>query len=173
MENQKGGEYMNISKLLLPVLAIVILGGSVIGAGLVNAQGSENPASTLVTRIAQRFNLNEADVKAVFNEVHDEHKTKMKADLESRLNQAVSDGKITEAQKQAILEKFGTSPENKINREEFKSMTKEERQTKMEERKTEIENWASENGLSLDTLREILGGNHPGKGVFMERAHRF
>ena len=164
---------MNKSKFLLPVLALVILGGSVIGTGLVNAQGSENPASTLAARIAQRFNLNETDVQAVFNEVRDEHKAKMKADLESRLNQAVSDGKITEAQKQAILEKFGTSPENKINKEEFKSMTKEERRAKMEEKKTAIENWASENGLSIDTIREILGGNHPRKGVFMERTHRF
>jgi hypothetical protein len=69
---------------------------------------SAEMTSDIVQRLAQKFGLQETEVQAVFDEVHQERHQKMKQDMENRLNQAVQEGKITESQKQAILDKFGT-----------------------------------------------------------------
>ena len=151
--------------ILIPVLTLLVVGGSVLSVGYVNAQGEENPASTLVTKISQKFNLNESEVQAVFDEARDEKKTEMKSNFENRLNQAVADGKITESQKTVIMEKFGNPSENKVGREDFKNMTMEERKTKMEGKRTEMENWATQNGISSDVLKDVLGGNRGIKGA--------
>lgn len=53
----------------------------------------------------------------------------MQVRFEERLNQAVSEGKIPQEQKEAIMAKKG---EMKANRGEFKDLTPEERRKKME-----------------------------------------
>src|SRR5688500_3501198 len=93
-------------KIFFPVLAIAIIGMALTGANFVSAQDI-NGQTSLITKIAQKFNLNEADVKAVFEEEKTARHAAMKAQMEEKLNQAIKDGKITEVQKQAILEKFG------------------------------------------------------------------
>lgn len=140
-----------------------MIAGSVFGVGLVGAQDSTNPASSLVQKIAQRFNLNPSDVQKVFDEEHEERHQKMQEKMEQRLSQAVTDGKITESQKQAIINKFAEMKNNKPDPEHFKNMTEEQRHQEMEQKKAELETWASQNGLSLDTLHELMG---PKDGMF-------
>src|SRR3972149_7503644 len=85
---------------------ILILGGMVsagyFGAGAIFAD-DESQHNTIVTKLAQKFNLNESEVEAVFQSVRDERQVEMQQQREKRLNDAVNDKVITDAQKNAIL----------------------------------------------------------------------
>ena len=155
-------------KVFFPVLALAIIGTALASSSFVSAQDTNGPDS-LITAIAQKFNLNETDVKSVFEEQRSKHQAERKAAVEQKLTQAVADGKITEAQKQAILAKVAANQDNKPNFEEFKNLTPEQRREKMEQKRTEMENWAKQNGLSLETLHELTGGPQGhGKGMMFK-----
>ena len=93
-------------KLLISLLilgAVISLGAYGVGSLRANEVGNVNP---MVPRLAETFNLKEDDVEAVFDAVHEERQEEMKKVREERLNEAVSDGVITEAQKTALLDKW-------------------------------------------------------------------
>ncbi len=143
-------------KVLAAVLALGIIASvGYFGSNYVLAE-DENPMhQTLISRIAEKFNLKESDVEAVFEAVRDEKHEEMKADREKRLSQAVSDGIITEAQKTAILSKMNENiNERKGNREEMQNFFKEQGidQTKLR-----------------DYLRPVAKGNNRGEGRMLGR----
>ncbi len=155
-------------KVFFPILALAIIGTAVATSGFVSAQDTSGPNS-LVSAIAQKFNLNESDVQSVFDEQRAKHREEMKANLEQKLTKAVADGKITEAQKAAILAKITANQADKPDFGEFKNLTPEQRKAKMDEKRTEMENWAKENGLTLDTLHDLIGGpGRFGKGMMFK-----
>lgn len=144
----------------------------VLGAGaLVTTQSfaqtpinTQNPVTSLVQEIAQKFGLKEADVKAVF----DAHKTEVQAHretaLEDKLATLVSQGKITDAQKQLIIAKVKELEANRTsNMETFKSMTPAERKAAMEKERADLEAWAKQNNIDLKYLR--FGRSLIGKGM--------
>ena len=106
------------------------------------------PFQTLIERLAQKFNLNSADVQTVFDEVRTEKQTarreQMQSTWEEKLAQAVTDGKITEEQKQLILAKH-TEVQAKLL--DWQNLTFEERKTKLEELRNELKTWAEENNI--------------------------
>ncbi len=117
-------------------------------------------------RIAQRFNLNQTDVQKVFDEQKTEMHTQKKAELETRLNQAVKDGKITAVQKEAILSKYSEMDSSKeLDKEQFHNMTPEQRQQAMQKKRTELETWAKQSGISLQTLQGLMGHGGHGFGI--------
>lgn len=139
------------------LITLIVLGGLVsagyFGAGAIFADDN-NPHDTLILRIAQKFNLNESDVEAVFQSVRDEKQAEMKKQQEERLNEAVSDGVITEEQKEAILTKM------------------QEHQGQRGQNREEMQNWFEEQGIDETKLRDYLGpGGHgerrmgPGLGM--------
>lgn len=157
-------------KIFFPVIALAIITTGLASASFVSAQDTTGPNS-LVAAIAQKFNLNQSDVQSVFDEQRSKHEEQRKASLEKKLTQAVTDGKINEAQKQAILAKLTEMKNNHPSPEDFKNLTEDQRKAKMEQKRTEMENWAKQNGLTLETLNSLIG--HPGfrgKGMFM-KAH--
>ena len=148
------------------IIFLAILGIALFAGYGVYAQNG-NLHDDIISKIAQKFNLNESDVSAVFEEVHQEHQAQRQIQIEERLTQAVKDGKITETQKQAILKKHEEMMNNKQNFEEFKNLKTEERQQKMQEKRQEMETWANENGLSLQAMHGIMGFGHGyGRGGF-------
>lgn len=116
-----------------------------------------DPMSSLVTAISQKFNLNSADVQKVF----DEQKTQMdlarQQEEKSRLDQAVTDGKITQDQankitaKKAELEAYHTSIEGKTEQEEHALM-----RTQMDG----LKQWATDNNIPMQYL--FFFGGHDG-----------
>ncbi len=144
-------------RILLPVLGILAIGGTLFGAQYVSAQIATSTTPSIVQRIAEKFNLNQADVQAVFDEVRNEHHAQIKTNLETKLSQAVSDAKITDVQKQAILTKYDEMHQIKPDPETFKNMTQAERRQAFEQKRTELESWATQNGLELGTLQELMG----------------
>lgn len=157
-------------KTILTAAAVSVLGAGILTASTAFAQTestatTQDPMNSLVQKIADKFNLNKTEVQAVFDEVHDERHAAMKADMEEKLSQYVTDGKITEAQKQLILQKHKEmQSERKANKDEFKNLSSDERKTQMDAKRTELETWAKENGIDLQYVMP-----HGGKGVFMIR----
>ncbi len=118
--------------------------------------GDTNPMhESLVTKIAQKFNLKEADVEAVFEAVRDERRDEMKSQRSERLTQAVSDGVITEAQKVTLLAKM------------------EEHIGERQANRAEMQNWYKDQGIDETKLREYMRpegkGNGEGRGYGMGR----
>lgn len=67
--------------------------------------GGLESRTSLIQMLSSKFGLQESEVQSVFNQHRDEMQKNMQAKVEARLTQLVTDGKITEAQKQLILTK--------------------------------------------------------------------
>jgi len=105
----------------------------------------------IVQKIADKFGLDVEDVGEVFEQERAEMWEKRKQIFEERLSQAVSDGKITEEQKQKILEK----------RDEWQA----ERTAERQQHREEMQKWLQDNGIDANALGPYLGfGGFGGKG---------
>lgn len=144
------------------VLSIIVLTG--VGIGVVGAHG-DGSYSSIVDKIAEKFNLNKEEVEEVFEEHREEKHQEMQSKLEEKLNKAVEDGKISEEQKQAIIVK---KEEMRGKYEELKDLSLEERHEAMEEFKEEMNVWAEENDIDLKQFfghkKERYEKGHFGKG---------
>lgn len=157
---------MKRSRFIIPFAVVaVVAGGLTLSSSMARAQDIGDRHQSLITRIAQKFNLKESDVKAVFEEEHAAREAEMKAELEQKLTAAVTADKITEAQKNAILNKLNEMHEGKPDRESFGHMTEAERRAAMEQKRAEMEAWAKDNGLTIDILQDL--GGFGGKGHFV------
>lgn len=154
---------MNLKK---PLLVAGIVSGvglaSVAGMGVVSAQSNPTPGTvgdsqSIVDKLATKFHLNKADVQAVFDQDKQEHDQVMQQRLEDRLSQAVKDGKITSGQKTEILNKLS---EMRSFMESQKDKTPQERKTAMDQKRTELEQWAKDNNIPQQYLKP-LGGHRP------------
>ena len=112
-------------KVLAVVLALgVMASAGYFGARYVFADDTNPVHQELVTRIAQKFNLKESDVQAVFDAVKDERQAQMEKEREDSLSKAVSDGVITEAQKLSLIAKLKEhlgQGQNGENRDDLRS----------------------------------------------------
>lgn len=150
-------------KTIATMAVVAVLGMGVLGSSSAFAQttNDQNHMTSLVQSIATKFGLKEADVQAVFDAEKEKHHAQMLANVEKKLAQLVTDGKITEAQKQLILQKREEMQKAREAKKETKSsLTPEERKSQMEAKKTELEAWAKENGIAMQYL--MLGGRGHG-----------
>jgi DNA-binding transcriptional MerR regulator len=161
--HKKENTLNKLKKTLVVTGGILAVGASsLVGAGAVSAQTSSNNThgpTALIQKIAQKFGLNEAEVKAVFDEEHEAREAERRQNLEDRLSQAVTDGKITEAQKTAVLSKVD---ELDTYRDSLSDKTDEERREAMKTKMAELKTWAEENDIPMDYLR--MGGPRGGHG---------
>lgn len=144
---RNGGEKNLNKKTLATLLALgVITAGGYFGVKSVKADETF-PHSDVVQKIAEKFSLNESDVQAVFDSVHEEHMQQMQTSREERLNQAVSDGVLTEDQKNALIQKM------------------EEHIGERQQNREEMQAWFNEQGIDETKLHEYLGfGGHGPRG---------
>lgn len=141
---------------------MMVAGAGLVGAQHVSAQQGFAPEANLVKKLAQKFGLQEADVQAVFDEERQERMTFMHSKFEDQLNQDVQAGKLTESQKQAILDKKKELQALHFDkRDELKDMTPEERKALFDSTKTELENWAKQNNLDQKYLMGLVKRHHP------------
>lgn len=138
--------------------------GGLLTANIANAETSasatDSPMSGLIDKISSTFNVDKSKVQALFDEDRQARESEREKAQAERLQQLVDDGTITAAQKSAIEKKIA---EMKAAREsakaDMKELTDEERKEKMDEKRTELESWAKEQGLDLTKLKGVLGGN--------------
>jgi hypothetical protein len=144
---------MQVKKSLVVAAAVAGVGiASLTGLGVASAatstSSSDDPKSSLVDKLVSKFNLDKGEVEAVFEEERTDREAKAKQHMEERLSQAVSDGKLTEDQKQKILAKWEEMHANmKSHADKLKDMTPEERRDFKEQHAGDLKTWAEENGI--------------------------
>ena len=155
-----------MKKKLLITSAVVLSGvGSLAAVGIASAASNTSNASnsndsSIVDKIATRFGLNKADVQQVFDQNRADHQAERKANIKAKLDQAVKDGKLTQAQEDHILQVqgeiealIGTTKPSQLSQS-----TKDQIKAKVDE----LKQWAIDNKIDL---RYIGGpGLHAGKG---------
>lgn len=156
---------MQIKKSLMVAGAVATIGIASTAAGVSAATSSTGDGgNTIVDKIATKFSLDKNEVQKVFDEDKATHEAERKAKVEERLSQAVKDGKITEEQKSKILAKLEEmKSEMDKHIEGMKDKTPEERKALMEQHRTELEKWASDNGIPMEYLR-VMHVKHGGPG---------
>jgi uncharacterized protein (DUF433 family) len=159
---------MNIKKVILPAFAVIVIGAGIVGGSPVNAQtvtptqtvSKNNFFNEMVDFIAQKFGLDKAKVQSAMTEFHDKKKSEIQQNMQQReqdrLTKLVSEGKITETQKQAILTKL-SSLKDKINADTLKNMTPQERKQYMQTQRDELKSWAQSQGIDPKVLQPGLG----------------
>jgi len=173
-----GKPYFNVYKGgILKVKKSVIIAGAVAtiglagagGLGVASAAGNVQSSATnnsLIDKLASKFNLKKADVQAVFDEDRTARQAARQQQVEERLTQAVTDGKITAAQKAAILAKQAElQAKMNADRASMPDKTPAERRALMEQNRAELKQWAADNSIPAAYLRLVRGGVHGHGGM--------
>jgi len=165
--------------------AAALAGTATMGAGILHAATVNgikfNPMGNLVNAIATKFNLNTADVQKVFDEQRAQMSAQRQAQQAARqkamLDQAVKDGKITQAQEDLIIAK---QKEVQTFMGTLTGKTEADRQAAMKTEKDSIQAWAKTNNIPEQYVMMFGRGEGPrgggmgmmkgrGRGEFGER----
>ena len=151
---------MKLAAITVTAAAVMVWGATSIYA---HGWGGADQ-NTLVQRLVQKFGLKTADVQSVFDTVHEERQAQMEQKIADRLDTFVKDGKITEAQKRLILAKHEELQKNReADLQAWQNLTPEERRTKMDAQRADLENWAKQNNIDV---QYVLGfGREMGRGM--------
>lgn len=160
---------MNVKKpLLVAGVASSIAFGSMASLSAVTSadtSSSSDGQSSLIDKLASKFNLDKNEVKAVFEADRTEHEAARQKEVETALTQAVKDGKLTSDQKDKILAKrTELKSQMEANRDSMKNKSDAERKAAMDANKAAIDKWASDNGIPQDYIKYLMGGPHGGPG---------
>ncbi len=140
--------------IAVPVLALASMGA--VYAASPNSQ-AKNPMSNIVTAIAEKFNLNVSDVQQVFDDnratMQAERQTEMQQNFTDQLNQAITDGKLTQEQADKITAKKAELQSEKQNLQNGKP---EENRETAKAHMDELKQWAEDNNIPLEYFQ--LGG---------------
>lgn len=147
------------TKIIVPVIGVIVLGGVLFASSKAGANSfGFGGDGTLAARFAEKLGKSEDEVQAVFDELRAEHQTEMQAKHEERLNELVSNGTISEEQKQLLIEKHAEMQQQRQEeRQAFKELTPKERREAMQARREEMRAWAEENGIDVEAWRLGLG----------------
>ena len=160
---------LNKRNLILPIAILATAGVISLGAISTNAYfGGGQRHDDMVKELAVKLGVDESKVSAVFEEMQKEHQQEMESQMSTRLDEAIANGKITAAQKAAILAKHEEMrDEHDANRESFQSMTPEKRRETRQTDHDEMEVWAQEQGIDLEYFMGPMGGHMGKKGGMM------
>jgi len=166
---------MNKTTKMFAITAIVAaLGTGAVGIGTTLAaqdaiESPEKGIAGLISALAEKFNLDKSEVQAVFEEQHEQRQLNFKESYEAFLDQAVTDGELTQEQVDNIL---GKHSEIKNFREGLRGQTPEEIQSAMESEREDLKQWAADNNVPEKFLRFGRGpgiGKGHGRGQMMHR----
>lgn len=157
-------------KIILPALAIAgLLAVGSFSATTVQAMDNER-GLPLIQRIAERFNLEESDVEEVFSQYRVEHQVAMQERFEERLSSLVEEGKLTQEQADALIQKH---EEMRADHEALLQASPEEREEYRAAHRAEMQAWADEQGIDLTIIGSMEGkgprGGGSGEGMMHAR----
>lgn len=139
------------------------LGAGVAQAATTDTSSTDNPMSSLVDKLATKFNLDKTEVQKVVDEQRTEMEAEREEQVKTKLAELVKAGTITQAQSDAITAKRAElQKEREASKDAAEDKTAEERKTERETKRTELEAWAKEQGLDTKYLRYVFGHGGPG-----------
>jgi hypothetical protein len=131
-------QILGLTAVALVVVTLTAVAG-VVGITQVGALINSGKVPSIITNLAEKFNLKESDVQKVFEDTRTEQE-------DERLSQLVTDGKITEAQKTLITAKRAEI-ETKVEEINSKQMTTTERADALKALMDDVEKWAEDNDI--------------------------
>jgi len=153
---------MNISKRTMiasaAVAAVSIAGISGVGMASAATSDDSSTGTSIVDKIATKFNLNKDEVKAVFDANRTEHQAEMQAKMAERLAQAVTDGKLTQEQADHITAEL-KDIQNLMGTASPEDVSDEEREA-IKAKMDALHTWAEDNDIDL----KYIGGMRHGGG---------
>ena len=158
---------MNVSKSLVITGSAAAIVLAVLGTGIARAASGTSTGTSIVDKIAERFNLNKSDVQQVFDQQKQDSQNAHAQQQVATLDQAVKDGKITQAQEDLIKAKLG---EVKTFMDSLNGKTPAERQAAMKTEMDAIKQWVAANNIPSQLLR-IGGPGMGGAGMGGRRMH--
>jgi len=138
----------------------VVAGIALTQVGFVSAATADtNELPPGIQAVIEKFNLNKDEVVKVLEVDRASRQEEMKAKFEEKLATLVTEGKITQAQKDAIITKHNELESNKDsnNHEEMKTLH------------DEFQNWLTEQGIDDSLIRPAEKGEMRGKGLGPKR----
>lgn len=163
------------TRLLIIPAFLVLVGVTLLATDTVDAFGlGQRSDDEVIIKFAEKFGRSEDEVRAVFDELHQDRLQQMQANFEQRLDEAVAAGTISEEQKQLLLEKHNEL--HQMHQDmwlETQGMTPEERRAIMVAQHDEMESWAEENGIDLNSLQLRMGPGGPGRGMHGKGIHMY
>lgn len=153
---------MNMKRSLLIGVSVASAGlAGVGGVGVASAMTPTDTNSTsIVDRIASKFNLNKDEVQKVFDEAHKERYTEMQAKQQERLEQAVTDGKLTQEQADHIT--AATKEISTLMQQAKSSGNSETVRTQIRDKVDALRDWAKENDIDMKYIGHGGRGYHGG-----------
>lgn len=144
---------MKVSKKIAVIPAIAgLIGSAGLTAKVLAETGTSDdsgPSISLVQRIANYFSLDKNEVQKVFDENKADRINDRQQKLETRLDQAVKDGKLTSEQKEKLLAKLkelqGQIKDDRVN-------DRKEHRQQMQQNRDELKQWAKDNGINLEEV---------------------
>jgi hypothetical protein len=152
-------QWLGVSKLLIKILVYFITGANLAGLGIFGVQSvyarSILSYSSMAQKIAYKFHLNLSDVQAVFNVDRQDRQNQIQVGYRQMLGQAVSQGKLTTAQKQLILDKVQElNSQRQTDLQNRKKMTADQRKAAKEKLQQDLQSWATANNIDIKYLWE-------------------
>lgn len=148
--------------ITLPLLALTLLIGGTTYAATANT-AKNNPFNKIATTIAQKFNLNTAEVQTIIDETMATERAQMGKNHPAKINkiiQAVTDGKLTQVQADLITAK---KTELQTSSGDIKNMTKLEREAVIKTHQDTLKQWAIANNIPEEYVIGF-GGMGMGRG---------
>jgi len=146
---------MTKSKILIVSLAgvftLAVLGlGGIFAFKAVQAAASTGSFPPLIQNLITKFNLDPTQVQQVITDTQTQQ-------LSSRLDQAVANKQITADQKTLILNKIA-SVQQQIAAINNQQLTASDRQTQLQQIRTDLSTWATSNNIPSRLVLLGLGG---------------
>lgn len=157
------------SAVAIPFVGLA--GTAVHAATDTTASSANNPMSSLIEKIASKFNLKTSDVQAVF----DEERTAREAEMQTKISDALKTAGFTDTQISALQTKQKEQREaGKTWRDAHPNATQDEIKTQRDSEKSAMDAWAKEQGIDMTKVQDALktagvgprgGRGHGGPGT--------
>lgn len=145
------------SLLVGAVIASVGIGG-LGAAGIVSAQSANGETNRLAIteRLAEKFNLKQSEVEAVFQEQHQERQAARITERTENIANAVTEGTLTQEQADYMNSFFEEA--DKIRENMVPGQDNTEVREQVREKMTELHEWADENDIDLQSFASFGNG---------------
>lgn len=146
-----------MKKTLLPLAAVaMVLGAVVFGVAGVNAHGD---SSEKAAALAEKLGIEQSEVEAAMAEIREEKKAERQAEFTAQLQEAVTNGDLTQEQMDTILE---MKAELQAEKEALKDSgaSRDEIREQMEAAREDFKNWLESEGIDLKELIDLPDKKH-------------
>lgn len=126
---------------------LTVIGGSMILANPAHAADTWGPRDEMVKELASKLGLPESKVQSAMDSIHDSHEKNRAEKMQEQLNLLVSQGKITNSQKNAFIAKQAEMKKEFDAIRADTSLSAAQKREKVKTIRDAFRSWLTEQGL--------------------------